>query len=109
MIYTLALQKRRKELGLSQEAMGERIGVSRVGYNDWEKGISVPTKKQWPAIELATGLRLMLIAVPADTSLTEGRYNFSNTPDHAMHETRSAYNVVADKTWQITRTKLPFK
>lgn len=32
--------QKRKELGLSQEALGERLGVSRQSIYKWESGVS---------------------------------------------------------------------
>ena len=36
------IAKHRKALGLSQEALGERLGVSRQAVSKWETGAAAP-------------------------------------------------------------------
>lgn len=38
------LKQKREELGLDQQELAERIGVSKQAYFKWEKGLSKPTK-----------------------------------------------------------------
>ena len=35
------ISRYRKELGISQEALGERLGVSRQAVSKWETGVSL--------------------------------------------------------------------
>ena len=36
------IAQKRKELGLSQESLGEQLGVSRQAIYKWENGVSLP-------------------------------------------------------------------
>lgn len=62
MSYGTQLRAAREALGLTQEQAAEKIGVSRVAYVDWEQENAAPTKKHWPNIEAALGVRLTLSA-----------------------------------------------
>lgn len=109
MNYFDVLKKQRKTLGFTQEQMAEQIGVSRISYDNWEKGKSPPTVKQWPAIEKAMQLRFMLVAVPIEPVLTHGNYHFSSTEPPSAHEPSSNYKTLIAKHWQLSRVKTPFK
>lgn len=63
MSYGKQLRAAREALKLTQDDAAERIGVSRVGYTDWEAERAFPTKKHWPAIELVLGIKLVLTAM----------------------------------------------
>lgn len=45
------LKQKREELGLEQQELAERIGVSRQAYFKWEKGLSKPTKANIAKLE----------------------------------------------------------
>lgn len=46
--------------GLTQDQLAEMIGVSRVTVSSWINEGAAPTKKYWPAIEEALGIKLTL-------------------------------------------------
>ncbi len=50
------LRQFREEQGLSQEALGERLGVTGMTIYRWETGDRLPQRSQWPAIAKLTGL-----------------------------------------------------
>lgn len=41
-MYAQQIQKHRRRLGLSQQALGERLGISSVAVSKWERGQSQP-------------------------------------------------------------------
>lgn len=45
------LKQKREELGLEQQELAERIGVSKQAYFKWEKGLSKPTKANITKLE----------------------------------------------------------
>ena len=45
------LKQKREELGLEQQELAERIGVSKHAYFKWEKGLSKPTKANIAKLE----------------------------------------------------------
>lgn len=45
------LKQKREELGLEQQELAERIGVSKQAYFKWEKGFSKPTKANIAKLE----------------------------------------------------------
>ena len=45
------LKQKREELGLEQQELAERIGVSKQAYFKWEKGLSKPTKANIAKLE----------------------------------------------------------
>lgn len=50
------LKERRKELDLSHEAFGSKVGVSAMTVYRWEKGDSLPRRRFWPKLVQETGL-----------------------------------------------------
>ena len=54
------IQKLRKQRGLSQEALAEKVTVTRQTISKWEKGMSVPDSEQ-----------LIKIAVILETTVSE--------------------------------------
>ena len=45
------LKQKREELGLEQQELAERVGVSKQAYFKWEKGLSKPTKANIAKLE----------------------------------------------------------
>ena len=45
------IKQKREELGLEQQELAERIGVSKQAYFKWEKGLSKPTKANIAKLE----------------------------------------------------------
>lgn len=41
---------------LTQESLGEQLGVSSMTVSRWERGETLPRPKLWPKIQEATGL-----------------------------------------------------
>jgi transcriptional regulator with XRE-family HTH domain len=52
-----ALTRWRVERQLSQEEVGDLIGVSAMTVSRWERGNHVPRRTLWPKITEQTGLR----------------------------------------------------
>lgn len=46
----------RDEQKLSQEQLGELIGVEAMTVSRWERGDHLPRKRHWPKIEEVTGI-----------------------------------------------------
>jgi transcriptional regulator with XRE-family HTH domain len=64
MTATKSLRQRREELGLSQETLGEKIGVDGMTVSRWERGESVPQKRFWPKLIEITSLTIAEIIAP---------------------------------------------
>lgn len=60
-----ALQRRRKELNLTQEELGALLGVEGMTVSRWERGESLPRRKVWPRLEEVTGLPIAEIIAPS--------------------------------------------
>ena len=58
------IQARRKALGLSQEELAQRMGVSRQSVTKWETGLSAPDLDR--LVELADTLGVSLDYLPQD-------------------------------------------
>lgn len=78
------IAQKRKELGLSQEALGDRLGVSRQSIYKWESNTALPEIEKLIALSALFGVSVgWLLGVeeaapeaPADTSeLTEAQLN----------------------------------
>jgi transcriptional regulator with XRE-family HTH domain len=57
------LQQRRLELGLSQQELGENVGVDGMTVSRWERGESIPQRRFWPKLVKLTGLSITTIIV----------------------------------------------
>jgi transcriptional regulator with XRE-family HTH domain len=55
----VAMVHRRRELGLTQQTMAERLGISTTTYRDWERGVAMPRAGHRPA--LARRLEVSLV------------------------------------------------
>lgn len=47
----LDIKKRRKELGLTQYDLAEKVGVSEVSIRKWERGITTPKPENQKKLE----------------------------------------------------------
>lgn len=60
-----SLKSRRDALGLSQEALGEKIGVDGMTVSRWERGESLPQRRFWSGLEQLLGSPVgELIGIP---------------------------------------------
>ena len=50
--FTENLKKRRKELGISQYAMAEQLGIARETYINWENNITMPIEKLYAICDI---------------------------------------------------------
>ena len=46
----------RDERKLSQDEAGRLVGVDAMTFSRWERGVHLPRKNLWPAIEQVTGI-----------------------------------------------------
>lgn len=47
----LLIEQARKAADLSQEALGETVGVSQQSVQAWENGATKPSAERWPTLE----------------------------------------------------------
>jgi len=59
------LAERRKELKLSQAALGAKVGVDGMTVSRWERGESLPQRRYWNKLEEVTGLSISAVIAPA--------------------------------------------
>ena len=77
------IAQKRKELGLSQEALGERLGVSRQAIYKWESDSALPEIEKLIALSRLFGISIGALlgveeeAAPAEQSgeLTEAQWD----------------------------------
>lgn len=66
--HPLAEYRAAQQPPLTQDDLGSRIGVDGMTVSRWERGESLPQKRQWPKIESVTGIpREKLISVYAQS------------------------------------------
>lgn len=82
----------RKEQGMSQEALGEKLGLSRQAVSKWEADQAVPTMDN--LMELSR-----LFGVPVDTLLRPDAELVPKTEDTAENGNRPVKNV--NRKWKI--------
>ncbi len=82
----------RKEQGMSQEALGEKLGLSRQAVSKWEADQAVPTMDN--LMELSK-----LFNVPVDTLLRPDAELAPKTEDTAENENKPVRNV--NRKWKI--------
>src|ERR1700684_2323357 len=70
------LARRRRSLGLSQEALADKLGVDRKTVARWEAGVSNPHPWQRPSLARA----LLLTLSELDQHLEHGPSNLPDTP-----------------------------
>ena len=86
------IAQKRKELGLSQEALGSKLGVSRQAISKWETAESVPETGNLAALAAALGVTVDELlsedgpdkarGAAADNGVFTGaRQEYSSTPD----------------------------
>lgn len=46
----------REQMGLTQRALGSRIGVGQAAVSAWEKGQSIPRESTWPLLVRSLGI-----------------------------------------------------
>ena len=66
------IAQKRKELGLSQEALGERLGVSRQAIYKWESDSALPEIEKLIALSRLFGISIgALLGVEEETAPAE--------------------------------------
>ena len=68
-----AIREGRDRLGMSQEALAERLGVSRQAVSKWEMGTSVPSPENRRALREHTVDQVVLFLYPTGTGVAEER------------------------------------
>jgi transcriptional regulator with XRE-family HTH domain len=63
-----AIKAARERLGLSQEALGDRLQVSGLTVSRWERGERLPRRGQWPKIREIMGVQIGLVGVPEEVA-----------------------------------------
>lgn len=58
------LRERRDELSLTQEELGEKVGVDGMTVSRWERGESLPQRRFWAKLSKVTGLPVADIIRP---------------------------------------------
>ena len=65
----------RKKLGISQEELGARLGVSRQAVSKWETDIASPDMENLLALSREFGISVAeLTATPGETALEPSRF-----------------------------------
>jgi transcriptional regulator with XRE-family HTH domain len=81
------IRRRRRELGLVQEQLAARVGISQVAVSEWERGVVVPSK----LAELAEALDVPLDRLTA--ALATNVLGADDVESAILRETRIPMNV----------------
>lgn len=60
-----AIRDARVRMGLTQEALGERLEVDALTVSRWERGESLPRRGLWPKIKEVMGVEIGMTATAA--------------------------------------------
>lgn len=82
------LAELRQEQGLSQEALAERLGVSRQAVSKWERGESSPDTDNLIALAELYGLSLDALVLGRDAPAPSQPATFSGTDPEAENRKR---------------------
>ena len=82
------LAELRQEQGLSQEALAERLGVSRQAVSKWERGESSPDTDNLIALAELYGLSLDALVLGRDAPAPRQPATFSGTDPEAENRKR---------------------
>ena len=82
------LAELRQEQGLSQEALAERLGVSRQAVSKWERGESSPDTDNLIAVAELYGLSLDALVLGRDAPAPSQPATFSGTDPEAENRKR---------------------
>lgn len=85
----------RKKAGLSQEALAEKIGVSRQAVSKWETGDAVPEIGKLPLLAKTFG-------VTADWLLSEDEPHTERAPEYQPRASRDWVDRFSDSADRIT-------
>ena len=72
----------RERLGLTQRALGQRLGVGQAAISAWEKDVTQPRESAWPLLACALGLSQRTLE-------TGDGFDLSLLPDRAYEVTVS--------------------
>ena len=105
----------RKQAGITQEALGDFLGVSGSTVKNWERGTSLPSSKTLFALAQALGISGTIFSPIGDETLTRSPeeivqqtnqlarlllsgFGFDSPEDYQFHESD---NPRAKMTWQM--------
>lgn len=92
------IAQKRKELGLSQEALGEQIGVSRQAIYKWESDSSLPEIEKLVALSKLFGVSVgALLGVEEDVPPPQERAELTETQVKMVEEIASRYLAAQPK------------
>ena len=86
------IAQKRKELGLSQEALGERLGVSRQAIYKWESDSALPEIEKLIALSRLFGISIgALLGVEEETAPAEETGELTETQLRMVEEITRRY------------------
>lgn len=90
------IAKYRKARGLTQEELGERLGVSNQAVSKWENAVSLPDITLLPALARALGISLDVLLGEAEPAVEEEYLHPDNVPEAAY----DALHRTLDNLWR---------
>ncbi len=93
------IAQQRKLLGLSQEGLGEKLGVSRQGVSKWEADGAVPEIDKLIALSRLFGVSIGWLLGVEDAPAAEPREDFSPRQLEVLEELLKKYQQPAKKPW----------
>ena len=104
------ISDKRKELGLSQEALGEKLGVSRQSIYKWESDSSLPDVDKLIALSRLFSVSVgWLLGVeedtPSPTAAQQESYNTEERQRQMMEEVLRRYQAAQPKVHKSSREK----
>ena len=88
------IRNMRKQLGLSQEQLARRVGVSQVTISEWERGVAYPSKIRELAEALGVGVEKFASELAFRTVFDDPVEQAINLQDRLQPEARKALLTV---------------
>ena len=97
------IRTRRQALGLTQEALADKVGVSAPAVNKWEKGLNYPDITLLPTLARTLGVDLnTLLSFQEDMTREEiGLFLNQITAEARTKGCGAAVQMVRDKLWEF--------
>ena len=103
-----AIREGRDRLGMSQEALAERLGVSRQAVSKWEMGTSVPSPENRRALSEILGTDLQVERETAPPVPLRSSTHTARSPDRITSFQRKVSSPPSRRSCSLRRVRKLF-